>query len=73
LFLDGRERTVNEISQNARLGQSTTSEHLALMKKSGLLLSRKEGKEVYYRPDSQQISKMLKMLSDFLTKCCNTE
>ena len=72
LFMDGRERMVNEISQGAGLGQSTTSEHLALMKSSGLLISRKEGKEVYYRPDRLQISKMLKTLSDFLTKCCDT-
>ncbi len=37
LFMDGQERTVNQITQAVELGQSTTSEHLTTMKRSGLL------------------------------------
>jgi DNA-binding transcriptional ArsR family regulator len=51
LFIDGRERTVNQINKMVGLEQSTTSEYLALMKRNRLLLSQKPGKEVYYRPD----------------------
>ena len=70
LFLDGQERTVNEISQAVGLGQPTTSEHLAIMRRSGVLTSEKRGKEVYYRPDRQRIARYLESLSDMLRKCC---
>lgn len=70
LFIDGQERTVNQISELVELEQPTTSEHLALMKRNGLLLSRKSGKEVYYRPDSEKIVKFLNALNQLLSKCC---
>jgi len=71
LFLDGEERTVQQITQAVGLGQSATSEHLALMKSAGVLTSRKEGKEVYYRPDRNKILAMLDALSGLLRNCCN--
>lgn len=70
LFLDGQERTVNEICQAVGLGQPTTSEHLAIMKRSGVLVSDKRGKEVYYHPDRLKIAHYLEVLSDMLRKCC---
>ena len=70
LFLDGQERTVNQITEEVGLGQPTTSEHLALMKRSGLLVSEKRGKEVYYRPDRMQIAHYLETLSTLLKRCC---
>lgn len=70
LFLDGQERTVNQIAEAVGLGQPTTSEHLALMKRSGVLLSEKQGKEVYYHPDRTQIVYHLETLSTMLKSCC---
>jgi ArsR family transcriptional regulator len=70
LFIDGQERTVNQISEMVGLEQSTTSEHLALMKRNGLLLSQKSGKEVYYRPDRDKIVQFLDALNQLLSKCC---
>ena len=70
LFIDGQERTVNQISESIQLEQSTTSEHLALMKRSGLLLSKKSGKEVYYRPDIEKIGYYLGVLNQLLNNCC---
>ena len=70
LFVDGQERTVNQIAETVGLGQPTTSEHLAIMKRSGVLVSEKRGKEVYYRPDRMQIAEYLEILSDLLRKCC---
>ncbi len=70
LFIDGQERTVNQISEQVKLEQSTTSEHLALMKRNGLLLSQKSGKEVYYRPDREKIIQFLGALDQLLSKCC---
>ncbi len=70
LFLDGQERTVNQITEAIGLGQPATSEHLAIMKRSGVLVSEKRGKEVYYHPDRMRIARYFEMLSDVLKKCC---
>ena len=71
LFLDGQERTVNQIAEAVGLGQPATSEHLALMKRAGVLISEKQGKEVYYRPDRAQIIRSLETLSTLLKSCCD--
>ncbi len=70
LFLDGQERTVNQITEAIGLGQPATSEHLAIMKRSGVVISEKRGKEVYYHPDRIRIARYFEMLSDVLKKCC---
>lgn len=70
LFLDGQERTVNQVTEAVGLGQPTTSEHLAVMKRSGVLVSEKRGKEVYYHPDRVRIARYLETLSTLLKKCC---
>lgn len=70
LFLDGQERTVSQIVEAIGLGQPTVSEHLTLMKRAGVLVSKKQGKEVYYRPDRLQIVRYLDTLSRLLKKCC---
>jgi ArsR family transcriptional regulator len=69
LFLDGQERMVNQITEAIGLGQPATSEHLAIMKQSGVLVSEKRGKEVYYHPDRMRIARYFEMLSNVL-KCC---
>ncbi len=69
LFLDGQERTVNEISETVQLGQPTTSEHLAVLKRAGVLTAEKRGKEVYYCPDRLRIAESLDTLSRLL-RCC---
>ncbi|HUW24656.1 MAG TPA: metalloregulator ArsR/SmtB family transcription factor [Patescibacteria group bacterium] len=43
------EKTVNEITQVMKLRQPTVSYHLRQMKKEGILTSRKQGREVFYR------------------------
>lgn len=47
LALEG-EKTVAEITKKLKLRQPTVSYHLRMMKKEGLLASRKKGREVYY-------------------------
>ena len=70
LFTDGQERTVNEIKDAIEFSQSTTSEHLALMKRAGILASNKQGKEVYYQPDRTKILYFLETISSVLRNCC---
>jgi ArsR family transcriptional regulator, arsenate/arsenite/antimonite-responsive transcriptional repressor len=70
VFLDGQEHTVSQVAQETGLGQPTTSEHLAILKRAGLLTSRREGKEVYYRPDKDRSLKQLAHLTELITRCC---
>jgi len=42
------ERTVNEISEILGIKQSNASQHLAILRKTGIISPRKEGSTVYY-------------------------
>jgi ArsR family transcriptional regulator len=43
------ERIVSELASALGLPQATTSQHLAVMRKAGVVDTRKEGNHVYYR------------------------
>ena len=73
VFGDGRERTVNEVAERAGIGQSTASEQLAVLKRAGILSSRRAGKEVYYRPDRARILASLGRLTAIVSCCCPPE
>ena len=47
--LGKRELTVSEIAQEIEASMQNTSQHLRLMKDKGVLLSRRDGREIYYR------------------------
>ncbi|GHO94889.1 hypothetical protein KSF_049370 [Reticulibacter mediterranei] len=70
VFLDGQEHTVSQVAEQTGLGASTASEHLTILKRSGLLTSRREGKEVYYRPDKDRSLTQLAHLTQLITRCC---
>ncbi|MEK4010213.1 ArsR/SmtB family transcription factor [Peribacillus sp. FSL M8-0224] len=70
LFLNRSEVTVNQVSELVGIGQSTSSEQLAILKKAGLLSSRKEGKEVFYFTDNNKIMELLQNLNQLLMDCC---
>lgn len=69
-FLNGKERPVGDLVRASGLSQSTISIQLGILHRAGLLVRRKEGKEVYYRPDRARIIAMLDKLSSFLKGCC---
>lgn len=45
LFKEKSRLTVNEIAELVGIGQSTASEHLAVLKRAGILLSKKKVKK----------------------------
>jgi len=69
-FTGGRELTVGEIAERCGLKPSTASEHLSLLRRGGLVLSRKEGKQVFYRADGATMADRLDALRDYLLRCC---
>lgn len=70
VFRDGQPRTVNQIAEQLGLGQSTASEHLAQMKRAGVLQSQKIGKEVLYKPDRVRLLAQLQSFVDLVARCC---
>ncbi|HKZ47729.1 MAG TPA: metalloregulator ArsR/SmtB family transcription factor [Thermoplasmata archaeon] len=48
LLRDG-ERTVGEIAESLGLAQAAASQHLALMRRAGLVKTRREGNRIFYR------------------------
>lgn len=46
--LIGKERSVNELAELVSIGQSTVSQHLALLRREGLVQARREGQTQFY-------------------------
>ena len=72
LFAGGHQLPVGEIAESCGLGQSTTSEQLAILKR-GLVQSTRDGKIVRYRADPTTIAARLAELQNYLACCCPPE
>lgn len=69
-FTGGIELTVGEIADRCALKPSTASEHLSLLRRGGLVVSRKEGKQVFYRADGTAMAERVASLQAYLARCC---
>lgn len=54
-----------DISETIKLSQPTTSQHLQVIKKAGLLKSKFEGKSQYYRINLDKLNKLKELFQDF--------
>ena len=63
-----------DISEKIRLSQPTTSQHLQIIKKSGLLKSKFEGKSQYYTINKDKLIALKELFQEFFEtteqKCC---
>jgi ArsR family transcriptional regulator, arsenate/arsenite/antimonite-responsive transcriptional repressor len=73
LFATGQELSVGQVAQAIQISQSTTSEHLSMLRRAGLLQVRREGKEVYYRPNRARMLELAQQLTHYLASCCPPE
>ena len=60
------EMTVTELSQKLGLTVGNLSQHLSMMKDRHILLSRKEGNQVYYRIANQKLLQCFDMMREML-------
>lgn len=51
-LLQRGEMNVGELTEALGLTQPTVSHHLVLMRRAGLVFRRREGKQVFYRPNT---------------------
>ena len=72
LFADGTEHNISEVAGRAHVAQSTASEHLAILKRAGVLVSHKVEKEVFYRLNREGILARIDEIR-LLLNCCQEE
>jgi len=56
------ERSVGELAQSLDLRDSTVSQHLALLRKDGLVSARRDAQTIYYSIESDPAREVLKTL-----------
>ena len=63
-----------DISEAIKLAQPTTSQHLQIIRKAGLLKSKFEGKSQYYTLNKERLTKLKNLFQEFFEtteqKCC---
>ncbi len=60
-LIDG-ERSVGELAASLKLRDSTVSQHLALLRKDGLVAARRDGQTIHYSIASDPAREVLKTL-----------
>ncbi len=61
------EKTVTKISEEVKQSQSNVSNHLSCLLECGLVKSRKDGKNRFYRIGDKRVIKLLKQGDDILS------
>ena len=61
LLHDKDELTVTEIYVKLRLEQSVASQHLAILRRSGIVKTRRDGKFIYYSINPSRIDEIFKI------------
>jgi DNA-binding transcriptional ArsR family regulator len=59
---DEKEHTVTELHYHVNVEQSTASHHLGIMKDKGIVVSRREGKNIYYKLKNPNLKKLLECI-----------
>src|SRR5690554_3292080 len=61
-LLEANELSVSELNQKLSLSQSALSQHLAILRREGLVSTRRASQTIYYSLIGQQASKMISAL-----------
>jgi DNA-binding transcriptional ArsR family regulator len=59
----------NQVAERAGISQSAASQQLALLRRGGIVTSRRDGKEVLYRGDRDGVARILGDLQNYLKFC----
>ena len=66
-LLGTNEMNVNEIADQCIVSRPTISHHLQIMKRAGILVSRKDGKEIYYSVNMNVLASLAEAILSFIT------
>ena len=65
--LVGGERTVGDLQRHVGLSQSGLSQHLAVLRREGIVATRREAQSIYYSLDSEEA---VAVMGTLCTVCC---
>jgi DNA-binding transcriptional ArsR family regulator len=60
------EQTVHALTDRAGVSQPAVSKHLAALRRAGLVIGRRHGRETYYRPDFQALQPLWEWMEPFM-------
>ena len=66
LLEENEEMTVTELYVKLRLEQSVASQHLAILRRAGVVGTRREGKLIYYALNKDRISEIAGMIDELV-------
>lgn len=58
--------TVTDIYVRLRLEQSVASQHLALLRRAGVVVTVRDGKYIYYSVDYERLEEITKLLNELI-------
>lgn len=64
--LQSGEKTVTELEQALGIRQATLSQHLGLLREKGIVVTQRQGHNVYYKISNPKILKACKLMRDVL-------
>jgi DNA-binding transcriptional ArsR family regulator len=64
LLEDGETMTVTDIYIKLRLEQSVASQHLAILRRAGVVATERQGKFIYYSLDKERLSQISTLVED---------
>lgn len=64
------EKNVGELEQFIGLSQSALSQHLARLRRDGVVDTRREAQTIYYSIKDETVPKLLECLSQIYGNCC---
>ncbi|MCL9775198.1 ArsR/SmtB family transcription factor [Vibrio methylphosphonaticus] len=67
-MLHNTELSVGELCDDLKLSQSALSQHLAWLRRDGLVSTRKEAQTVYYTLSSAEVRQMIELLHGLYCK-----
>jgi len=66
LLDESKKLTVTEIYIQLRLEQSVASQHLAILRKAGIVTTERDGKFIYYTVSEQRIAHLMKCVGNLI-------
>ena len=63
-----RERNVNELVKLAKISQSNISQHLTILRQNNLVLTKRKGKQIYYKLAYPEMIKACDIMKNILLK-----
>ena len=65
-LLRGQEMSVTELINKSKLSQANISQHLSIMKSKGIVISKRNGKMIYYKLSNPKIIKAFDIIKEVL-------